>query len=234
LATWFRLDVGEESLFVSEIYKELVKFAKGIAKGSRVLDVGCGLKPYESLFSHCSYIGIDVEKSGRESEGKKMDYEFDGINIPFSSNSFDIVICTQVLEHAVHADELIKDIRRVLKIEGELFLTVPFIWGRHELPYDFRRYTDIGIKKLLNAYGFDVIESKKLTEGVDAIKILLVSEINNYINNTLSKKERNSFKFRVIFRIQNFLLRLLYYVWRRNFVFERIYIDNMVVAKKRD
>jgi len=217
---------------MSDIHNAIMALAARLPDGYRVLDVGCGLRPYEYLFSHGTYIGIDVSQSGRAEEGKKMDYEFDGINIPFSAEDFDFVLCTQVLEHATEPEKLLNEIERVLKKGGQLFLTVPFIWGVHELPYDFRRYTDIGIQTALKAAGLEIIKAEKLTKGIDAIKMIVSSETNNYIENVIDKKQKDSWKFRFILRTQGYLLKVLYYIWRRNLQFERIYIDNLVVAEK--
>lgn len=217
---------------MNSIANAILSFSKSLPHGKRVLDVGCGLRPYEDFFSHTSYIGIDVESSGRANSGKRVDYFFDGINIPLTSNSFDAVICTEVLEHAINPDALLIEINRVLKPGGKLFLTVPFMWGLHELPYDFRRYTSVGIQSIIEKSNFRVLNFSKLTTGVSAIKMLISSETSNFINNIAAQNFRNTFRFRLIMWLQNKLLTLIYLMWNNILIFDRIYIDNLVIAEK--
>ena len=217
---------------MTAIRKAIESFAASIPEKKRVLDVGCGLKPYESYFSHCTYIGIDVAESGREASNKTYDYAFDGVNIPFENGSYDVVLCTEVLEHAINPSALLKEMHRVLKLDGVLFLTVPFIWGLHEVPYDFRRYTIFGIKTELENAKFEVCMQEKLTSGIDAIEMLMASEINNFMRHLINKETADSFRFRLIMRLQQKLFHWGFFILRKNVIFERIYIDNLVIAKK--
>lgn len=217
---------------MSAISEAIETFAKTIPDNRLILDVGCGLRPYEKFFTQSTYIGIDVAKSGREAEGKEIDFEFDGINIPFEDDHFDVVICTEVLEHAINPVALLLEINRVLVSGGKLFLTVPFMWGLHELPYDFRRYTTIGIKSEIEKANFKIIVEDKLTSGIQAIQMLIASETNNYLNNVVEAKIRDSYQFKICMWIQHKLLRTLHFIWSRSVRFERVYIDNLVIAEK--
>src|SRR5262245_9708450 len=67
--------------------------------GGRLLDLGCGMKPYRSLLGRGvdSWVGLDlgVTPSGRS----KADVLGSGLNLPFKDAVFDSVLSTQVLEH---------------------------------------------------------------------------------------------------------------------------------------
>ena len=78
-----------------------------------ILDVGCGSRIYEHIFSKSNYLGIDVEISGRTSKQKLADQYYDGVNIPYESAVFDLIICTEVLEHCEDTEKLINEIYRV-------------------------------------------------------------------------------------------------------------------------
>lgn len=106
----------------------------------RLLDVGCERKPY-GVFLHPSveHVGIDVF------EGPEVDMVYDGKHIPFPDNSFDAILCTQVMEHAEDAEQVRNEIARVLKPGGTLILTVPFTYNEHSAPYDFRRFSRYGV-----------------------------------------------------------------------------------------
>ena len=224
--------VSINKIAMSDIRKAIENFSTTIPNGSKILDVGCGLRPYEIYFTGSNYIGIDVFISGRGDEGKAPDYEFDGTRIPMPDNEFDVVICTEVLEHATDPDALLKEIARVSKVDGLLFLTVPFIWGLHELPYDFRRYTSEGIRKSIINVGYKVETEEKLTCGIDAIRLLVLSEVNNFQNNVLLPIDQNKINRRIYFWLQNKLFNMLINLWKKGMNFERIYIDNLVIAKK--
>ena len=131
----------------------------------RLLDVGCGTKPYRAMFTVDAYIGLD-----RDSEASRKlgiaDHHYDGNTFPFADVSFDSVLCNQVLEHVFNPDEFLKEIVRVLKPGGKLLLTVPFVWDEHEQPYDYARYSSFGLRALLEKQGLKILQHKKL--GADA------------------------------------------------------------------
>lgn len=136
----------------------------------KVLDVGCGSKPYQDCFPLVSaYIGIDVETSGHDHENSKVDIFYDGLNIPFANKSFDSVVCFEVLEHVKNPKAILEEVNRVIKDHGSLLISVPFLFGEHEEPYDFQRFTSFGLLKLLKDANFNVISLEKTTSEFMAI-----------------------------------------------------------------
>lgn len=151
------------------------------ARDDKWLDVGCGLRPYESSFPQGVYIGVDIEVSGRNSELKAPDHYYDGRTLPFPDESFEGVICTQVLEHVPDPGLLLAEMYRVLKPGGRLIMSLPFVWQEHEAPYDFFRYTRFGATSLLNRAGFEVSDLIKNTGTIEALAVL----VNSYIVHNL-------------------------------------------------
>lgn len=135
-----------------------------ILKG-RLLDVGCGTKPYKEMFNVDSYIGLDIDTEVSRKRNI-ADHFYDGTVFPFEDSYFDSALCNQVLEHVFNPDEFLHEINRVLKPGGKLLLTVPFVWDEHEQPYDFARYSSFGLRALLEKHGFTILQHKKL--GADA------------------------------------------------------------------
>lgn len=147
----------------------------------RVLDVGCGDKTYKKFVGDNEYIGIDVEQSGRIESKKIPDIFFNGHDIPLEDDSVDVILFLEVLEHVTKPEDLMIDMRRVLKDSGTLILSVPFIWPLHEEPYDFRRFTSHGIYDFSQRFGFEVKQFNTLYSGWLGISKLFNSLANkNY------------------------------------------------------
>lgn len=190
----------------------------------KVLDVGCGEKIYKPYINHDSYIGIDVKESGHDIDKKNIDEFFNGEDIPFNDNYFDFILCTEVLEHAVNPEKLIQEMRRVLKDDGLILITVPSMWGEHETPYDFRRYTSYGIKKLALDHNLVIVDYLKESIGVSSFIRLGLSEVNASSNNFLIKK---------ISRLWLLLSRIVLLNILR-IEMPRIYLTNLIVLSKNN
>jgi ubiquinone/menaquinone biosynthesis C-methylase UbiE len=107
----------------------------------KLLDFGCGSKPYLLLFNVDEYIGLDFEKTGHDHSHEQIDVYYDGKTIPFKDDHFDSILCSEVAEHLFDLPAALGEMNRVLKKGGKLLLTCPFVWGEHEAPYDSARYT---------------------------------------------------------------------------------------------
>ena len=145
------------------LYQAISEYSESLT--GDLLDVGCGTKPYKSLFNVPSYIGLDIDSHASRSRGI-ADYFYDGACFPFRNEMFDSVLCSQVLEHVFHPDQFLTEIYRVMRPGAKMLLTVPFLWDEHEQPYDYARYSSFGLIALLEKNGFVVLEHKKV--GADA------------------------------------------------------------------
>lgn len=134
----------------------------------RVLDIGCGKKPYQHLSKASQYIGLELDTPQNRYD-KNADYFYDGIRMPFDDDSFDCLVANQVFEHVFNPSVFLKEANRVLKPNGHFLLTCPFIWDEHEQPFDYARYSSFGLKHVLQECGFSVIEQKKSATGIEAI-----------------------------------------------------------------
>jgi SAM-dependent methyltransferase len=170
------------------LYKGLKKEA-GLLKG-RLLDFGCGSKPYRSLFTGVSeYIGLDMENEGHSHEKEMIDVYYDGKTIPFDNEYFDAVFSSEVFEHIFDIEPILAELHRILKKEGQILISVPFAWNEHEIPNDFARYTSFGLEYLLRKSGFEIISSSKtghFAEVIAQLKILYFYDMlktgNKYFN----------------------------------------------------
>jgi SAM-dependent methyltransferase len=121
----------------------------------RLLDVGCGRKPYARLLSCREHIGVDVESSPHPRA--EMDRIYDGQKLPFANDDFDSILCTEVVEHARDPKQLFHEMARVLKPGGHALITVPMLFHHHEEPYDFQRLTRYGMENLAREAGLHVV-----------------------------------------------------------------------------
>ena len=108
---------------------------------SKILNLGSGTKQLRK-----DNINLDIEPF------KNVNIVGDGSNLPILSNSFDVVICQAVLEHLKEPKDVIKEIYRVLKIGGLIYIEVPFIQGYHADPDDYQRFTLRGLEYLLKEF----------------------------------------------------------------------------------
>ncbi len=174
LPSWF-------AIFFNPFYFARRNLASAISELSinirgNLLDVGCGTKPYRSLFKVAAYRGLDLDSPVTRELGIADDL-YDGTHFPYEDHCFDSALCNQVLEHVFNPNEFLSEINRVLKPSGKLLLTVPFVWDEHEQPYDYARYSSFGLKALLEKNGFKIIRHKKL--AADAT--VLFQLINAYL-----------------------------------------------------
>ncbi|GAB2784028.1 hypothetical protein GCM10027275_30160 [Rhabdobacter roseus] len=128
-----------------------------VLKGTLV-DIGCGIKPYREYIlensSVTNYIGVEWEGTSYHLRVKPEKY-WDGKTLPFDNESVESCMATEVFEHLSNPVQVGKEAYRILKPEGVLFLTVPFLWPLHEVPYDEYRYTPFSIKRILMEAGFE-------------------------------------------------------------------------------
>jgi len=137
--------------------------AREIPGGSRVLDAGAGSCPYRSLFAHCDYRTQDfAQLDSDQLRGQRgyggIDYVCDICNIPEESGTFDVVLCTEVLEHVAEPIRAVGEFARLLKPGGKLLLTAPLGSGLHQEPYHFYGgFTPQWYRKFLTEAGFEQI-----------------------------------------------------------------------------
>lgn len=135
--------------------------AAAMPAGARVLDAGAGDSPYRELFAHCEYVASDWEGSPHPG-ARRADIVAPLDALPVADESFDGVLCTQVLEHVPDPAAALSELRRVLRPGAPLWLTVPFVGELHEEPHDFYRYTSYGLRTLCARAGLDVYDVQPL------------------------------------------------------------------------
>jgi SAM-dependent methyltransferase len=115
--------------------------AEGV-DGKRVLDVGCGVKPYFPFFAGAGeYVGVDASHPAAELHAPAE-------SLPVEDASFDVVLCTQVLEHADDPAQVVRELRRVVKPGGRVLASTHGVQVYHPDPVDLWRWTHEGLRRL--------------------------------------------------------------------------------------
>jgi len=162
---WLRDKIRSSAVFAfNQVDRDrwIAAQAAGIPAGSRVLDVGAGSCPYRPLFAHCEYRSQDFKalqgEQLRSGGYGGIDYVCDAAAIPVEPCSFDVVLCTEMIEHVPHPDHVVAEFARILKPGGTLLLTAPLGSGIHQEPYHYYGgFTSYWYQRFLGESGFDMI-----------------------------------------------------------------------------
>lgn len=148
--------------------------------GGDILDVGCGNQPYRSWFGSVnSYTGLDVY-SGERVDVVVTPYE----PWPLPSASFDVVLCTQVLEHVADLQHTLTQIDMVLRPGGTVIASFPFIYNLHGEPDDYRRFSTHGARQLFPNYEYQILQPQG---GIGSTLVILFL---NWFDAQLSVSDR--------------------------------------------
>jgi len=136
--------------------------------GARILDAGAGESPFRKHCGHLVYVAQDLaEYDGSGSAGlqtgswdtSKIDIKSDITSIPLPAESFDAVLCTEVLEHVTGPAPALQELARLLKVDGTLIATAPFCSLTHFAPHHyvtgFNRYF---YEHHLGKLGFEIVD----------------------------------------------------------------------------
>lgn len=140
--------------------REITAFAKSLPVQYDLLDVGCGSKPYKALFTGAqTYTGLDIV------EGPNVDIVGKAWELPLPDNSVDVIISTQVLEHTEQFEKTVSEMQRVLKPGGRIFISAPFAFQEHGMPYDYWRFTQSGLRSVFANFTIEQVKPLQGTIG---------------------------------------------------------------------
>ncbi len=143
--------------------RNLDKFLEGYATNKKILDIGSGGSSYGRYFPNRLTVDIDPDRN--------PEIVADAHALPFRDGEFEVVLCTEVLEHVKDPIQVISELRRVLKIGGKVILTTRFVYPLHDTPNDFWRFTEYGLKLLFKDWR--IIDFRSETATFSTIAVLL-------------------------------------------------------------
>ncbi|MFH1571589.1 MAG: class I SAM-dependent methyltransferase [Gemmatimonadota bacterium] len=151
------------SWLVHHLHGRAVAAALAAQAGGRLLDVGCGGDPFRDLLAAHSTRALGLEPDRSRYAGRARPAVWgSGLDLPFGSAAFDTVVSFQVLEHVPEPARMMAEMARVLRPGGRLIVSAPHMWGVHEEPHDYFRFTGFGLAHLARAAGLEVREVRAL------------------------------------------------------------------------
>jgi SAM-dependent methyltransferase len=214
------------------LYKKIIQLAPQLQ--GRLLDFGCGSKPYKALFTGTTeYIGLDFENEGHSHRNESVDVIYDGKTIPFTDEHFDSVFSSEVFEHIFNLEEMIPELNRVMKKGAKLFVTCPFVWNEHELPNDYARYTRFALKHLLEKNGFKILLQDKTGDFTMALYQMKMVYFNEHFIPAFPLLGKLKFFRTNVPPLINPLLNLWFSFWHWILPKRKdLYLNNIILAEK--
>lgn len=126
-------------------------YGLALPTGARVLDFGCGERPYREVFgTDVEYIGADLP------DNDQADIAIVNGVVDLPDGSVDLVLSTQVLEHVADPDAYLDECHRLLRPGGRLLLTTHGVMFYHPHPNDYWRWTHDGLTKIVSRAHLDL------------------------------------------------------------------------------
>jgi len=148
---------------IKRVSRKKIEAALDTYATGRLIDVGCGIKPYKKFLADrvSEHIGIDLEDGTHGTSA--VDQVGSAYDTGEPDGKADTVLMTQVFEHLEEPAQGLRESYRILAPGGHLVLSTDFAWHLHEEPRDFFRYSPHGLRYLFEQAGFEVLSVKPVT-----------------------------------------------------------------------
>jgi SAM-dependent methyltransferase len=227
----FKISGPSEQFIVPILEREIIDLFNAIDSSTsiKVLDIGCGNQPLRNVIEErgWSYKSMDVSQNDLLNVDiiGKIDEELT------TTEKFDLLIVTEVMEHVLHWEKAFENFRELCKPKGKILITCPFFYPLHEVPYDFWRPTSYALKSFALEFGFLIIRQVQAGNIWDVLGTLL-----NSVRITRAKETT------VIGKVKLRLLLMVVRLLRRQMETKRIsqyanaegqlYLSNLILLEK--
>ncbi len=157
-----------------KVYERIIsQHASGL-----LLDLGCGNVPLYGIYKDKVIDNICIDWSNTLHNNIYLDYEADlNTVIPLDSEQFDTILTTDVLEHIAKPELFMSEIKRLLKSNGKIILTVPFLYWLHEQPHDYFRYTEFALRMFCQQNNLTIIELEPYGGAIEVILDIVAKQL---------------------------------------------------------
>lgn len=166
----------------------------------KVLDVGGKkynkrgkFRPPISKVECWDFINIDAST--------RPDFIASAYRLPFNDSTYDIVALIEVLEHLQYPENALEEAYRVLKSNGKLIISIPFLFPIHADPNDYQRWTKIKLFEVISSIGFRKIDIKEMGSVFGVMYDLLYVFLNDGKNTLTKKIVRKIVNIKVIYKM---------------------------------
>lgn len=142
----------------------IAEAARSVPPKALVLDAGAGDGRYRHHFKHATLHATDFLQVAKPYDLARIEFVSNLVALPSAADIYDLVLCTQVLEHLPDPRSAIAGIARSLKPGGALWLSAPLFYEEHEAPFDYFRYTQYALRRMVEEQGM-VVERIEWLEG---------------------------------------------------------------------
>lgn len=156
---------------IDELLSQNYSLFHGVVLDVGGRDRGCFKKPKDKV---SSWIFADIKPEYHP------DLLLDVAQMPsVETNSINVISACELFEHVKRIDDGLQECHRVLKNNGLLIITVPFLYPVHADPYDYQRWTQLKWKETLKEIGFSIeiciVMGRFFTVIADELKMLMRS-----------------------------------------------------------
>jgi len=214
--------------------KRIISAARKYIRG-KTLDVGSGDQYYKEILrgTFSTYVSLDkVEYWGPDNTNPPPDIAGDAENIPLTDGEFDSALLIEVLEHCLEYQKVLDETSRILKQDGYLLMTVPFLIWVHGAPYDYFRYTRNTLPIILQRAGLSIVELKNTCGAGGVVASLLNTVTDTTYGFSRTRKIFHIFFVGPLLPIFWFAMNMFAVVFDKLFPNENYPFGYVIIAKK--
>lgn len=186
----YRTAIHKHDYFVVHHLRSFLhqQLAKLLRPGDKVADLGCGEQPFRALIEAygAQYTGVDVVQNRQGTVALLAPITA----LPLADARFNVVLCTEVLEHVSDTYTAFSELSRVLTAEGIALVTVPFAYPLHEQPYDFVRLTPYQLQVCAQHNGLLIEELRLSGNEVEVLATALDHLWSDMVNGVPNRLQR--------------------------------------------
>ena len=165
-----------------ELHRSIASFIAEVPSGSKILNIGSGGTIMKEIEKNLKHRDISVQSTDIDPD-RKPDFVDDITDTKLQPDSFDYIVCAEVIEHVTQPQPAADNLLRILKPGGRCLVSTPYIFPTHDAPHDYFRYTEFGLRLLF--LKFELVELKAKTTWWETL--LLLAWRNMWLGDLKSK-----------------------------------------------